>query len=445
MAEIAHFYGEELTAQTHTGDATWTEISTNCSLSYTNFSTSTKYLIVASGRWGTDSTSDWVGFDCYENEGDIFDGSPALTWGYGRTVPVSGASTDMIDYFFCQSFTTKASALTGSVQLQFQTDNTSATVTADQLSLLAIDLDALGSGNYSENVDGTTDTIDGSWEDLAAITGLSSGSTYLVMGFARISNTIGTSDIDVQLIDGSANVKSFETETGKANGEIRNFGVMGVITGQTSVKIQAQAGVLWTKAGSYLIAIDTAAFANFDYEFEATGAAITSESSQELVKIGTTPSARTSADHLFLGRFNYTAGGNDARVASTVRTGAATFGSATDVLAGDLAVFGTQQWATTDAEQVTTMGVQAYAGGTGQDVFLGGVKGTGDNNPTTEYELVAVLNFEEASGETNITATAIVFPWSMTTPSVQTSLGASLNIDFSTDTVTWIGGTGGGV
>jgi hypothetical protein len=394
---MAENYVEELTVQSFTDNPQWNPI-TNTYIAAANFSVSTKYLIVASGRWGGDTASANTGMDVYDDSDSIFAVNPDTRSGaFGHQVYTTNG--DLRDYLFVGEFTTNASGLSGNLTMESYHDGQYDTSYADQMSLLTIDLDDLGSGNYVEDSDytGYTD-IGSSMEDLVEVTGLSAGKTYLVLGCARFLTDTSSSDIIAQLIDGGSNVKAYHRSQSVGGNEAHIVGFMGVVTGQTSAKIQAQAGTGWDLLQAYMIAIDTAAFANFDYNFSGTGSTITS-TDEELLS-ATSIATRTSANHLFLGRFNYTNSGSEARTSASVKTGASSYGSATETRSGDISVFGTQESAATNAEQVNVMAVQTFTGGASNNVYLGGGRNGSDSDPTSEYEFVAVLDFTPSGGAT---------------------------------------------
>lgn len=401
MAEVDYLYAEDSTLATNSVQDTW---DTECTIASTGFSVSTKYLLVARARAGYDTTATTWETALTDGDGGIFTTDPdAYAW--SRYEAVQNSSNTLKDYFFVRSMTTKASSLTGNLGIKYRPRGTSGSAWLDQMSVLALNLTDLGAGNYTENIDDDTGTGLGTagWTTYASITGLDSGKTYLILGSMTIVIDItGGAQYEVRMTDGSSNVLANLSEEGENTAEQRMHGFMGVLTGQTAVKLEVTedgtTGDYETGGHSYLIAIDTAAFANFDYTFAATGETINS-TDQELEVI-TDPDTRTSANHLFLGKANYTQAGNEGALSTTVRVGSS-YGAGAEVLTGDAATFGSQFWDATDAEQVHVMAVQAFTGGTSNDVFLGGGRETSGSDLTSENEFLAVLNLEKGSGTTN--------------------------------------------
>ena len=393
MAEVDYAYNEQAALQSNYDAVGGTAVGSG--ISYSALSPSTKYLLVARGRFGGNSTGAfgmWV-----TDEGNIFTTDPvnASSWSFHKQNATG--NTDLTDYFYVRSFTTQSSLTTGTVDLWFESDAQYDTAYADQCSLLLLNLDDLGSENYSEAVDDTiADIASGGWVDKAALTGLTSGSEYLVLAYQRPGAYANPYVVETRLIDGASTVYGYFQRKSGYGYEPITHGFMTRLSGQTSIKTQVQATYGWNEGGSYIIAIDTSAFAEFDYAYQASGFSALSSTDAAILSNTSVP-ARTSGNHLFLGQWSYTSAGASSRISASVKTGASTYGSATEVLAGDISVWASSALDTTDSESATVMGVQAYSGGASNNLYLGAGRNASDSNPTPQYGFVAVLSFEFAS------------------------------------------------
>jgi hypothetical protein len=96
-----------------------------------------------------------------------------------------------------------------------------------------------------------------------------------------------------------------------------------------------------------------------------------------------------------LGRFNYTTGGADSRVSATLEYQTA------ELLSGDQSTYQTQAWDPTDGEAVQVMAVETISANS--TLELVGRTHTSDTDATSEYEFLAILDFELAGAPPPVT------------------------------------------
>ena len=177
MAAIAHASAEQTTAQTHTGDTNWTDIS-GASIAAGSFVAEATYLLLASCQYGGNNSSGHFGIRF------VHGATPtAFAGAASRIEPASPTATERHTYFYMTKFTQPATAEL--VKLQFATLlDTSHTVVADTITIIAIRLDAdLTDGvdfKYAEDDD----------------TGASTAHTTSFAEFANIVWTPGNADDD---------------------------------------------------------------------------------------------------------------------------------------------------------------------------------------------------------------------------------------------------------
>lgn len=139
---IEHTYVEQTTAQTHTGDTSWTDIS-GASISSASFTTGDKYLIIANLMSTSDSATTNIGIRTLH-------GSTAFA---GSVDSYESSGTGQYrDYMYFTVWTAVASE---GVKMQFMVDNSATTVTAEQISITAINL----SDDVTENTDWFYDEV----------------------------------------------------------------------------------------------------------------------------------------------------------------------------------------------------------------------------------------------------------------------------------------------
>jgi hypothetical protein len=139
-AELPSTYTDQTTAQTHTGDTNWTDVdATNAAIASGNFTTGRKYLLVAQAQVNLGNVTEHVGMRLtHGSTPTAFDGSDM------RIEPQSTTS-----YYTYTWFHVWTAASGEGIKLQFITYNSGQTVTADQITMTAIEI----SEDITENTD----------------------------------------------------------------------------------------------------------------------------------------------------------------------------------------------------------------------------------------------------------------------------------------------------
>lgn len=177
-AEINHTFVEQTTADTHTGDNSWTDIS-GASISDTFFTTSKKYWVVCKSRYGGNDINDIFGMK-------VLHGTTEFLTSAEQEEP-SGTAVNR-PYFWFRVWIAVASE---GIKMQFITRDSANTVKADQLTLFAMNLsDDLAENTdwYSNEVVANT-SLSTSWSSSnnASITFTPSGSSrWLIKTTSRI-------------------------------------------------------------------------------------------------------------------------------------------------------------------------------------------------------------------------------------------------------------------
>jgi hypothetical protein len=320
MAEVNHFYAENTTQVDITG--TSSSPTTIVSISGSSLSALTKYLAIFKCVFGGTNAADPIQVAVSNPAGGV-------TWPTARIEPTYTTVGEGVSFFYPVSFTTLASP--SDVKILGATFGGGANGWADQASILLIDLDDLGADNYVEASVADTDQGEISsttWgtTDVSIIGSQQTASVeYLVLGHVRHQPGSTGVNYHVRLRghNGTAQQQlTYHSAEGEDTGEYRVVGVMGRSVGSTlnAIAIQSYedaANGNWHGFGAYLIAIDVSAFADFDYSFAATGTIVSNAITSLETTGDVTPT--TAGNHLVLGRYNYTTGGNDSRIAAWLR------------------------------------------------------------------------------------------------------------------------------
>ena len=135
MAQIPHTFVEQTTAQTHTGDTMYKDIS-GASISSGSFTTGRKYLLIFQSQVQGQFSSSDIGMRSVH-------GSTEFT---GSELKFEESPPSFYPYTWFTVWTAVASE---DLTMQFATSNSGQTVTADQLSITAIEI----SEELTENTD----------------------------------------------------------------------------------------------------------------------------------------------------------------------------------------------------------------------------------------------------------------------------------------------------
>jgi hypothetical protein len=310
MAEVNNVYVEQTTRQDHEGDTNWTDIS-GASISGASLTANTKYLIFAKALTGGGDVGQLVGIKLVTADDATIESKSEQT-----IEPGYNGFERMQPYQFVHSYSTDASP----ADIKFQHKTYSATagdkVRSDQLSILLIDLDDLGSGNYFENIGTDTGTelgVGGSETSVATISAANLGTSeaWALLGYARVGIASTTKSYGVRLQGAndaaSASTLNYHFEEGEDTSEIRVHGVSArhkAVTSNVAATVEAweeDAGTNAKSRGGYLIALKTSAFADFEFDYNS-GSITVGSTETELASI--TYTASTATNHLVVGRAN---------------------------------------------------------------------------------------------------------------------------------------------
>jgi hypothetical protein len=423
VAEVNNFYAERLNTATVVGSVStsWSVIGTTSGQDYipgTSLAANTKYLVVAQGILYGDSLSEHFGIRV-----NTADDSNIATDSAMNIEPMYDYDTYSDRgkaFFYAGSYSTDASP--ANIGIEIRTWSSGHNARAKMCSILLIDLDDLGSGNYVENRDAGGGAItDTSWgTTMAAIaSGSLTGDTeYFVIGSAQIHvddnktqfyvRLMGDIDADNVLEQCTHASEEGEDAAGDSSGENRMCGVMGRVLTASSpsvgIEIQAYADKTndYAEGGSYLIALDVSAFEDFEYDFDAVGSSV-STTEATIAQIASYSPTTGNANHLVVGRYNYTTSGNSEVVAVGVEHGTIQ----TEVKANHNSEGQSQIWDSTDAEEASIMAREAI-GSAANDVNLRANVLAGEPSVQSEYEFLGVLSLELAGGVTTTVMPALM-------------------------------------
>lgn len=311
MAELVHFYNEVNAVGTFTSSTF-----TNTAVSGANpaqilgsaLAANTKYLIVARALYGMDSASDKGRLRVQTADDSTIESKSESVVEFQQT----GAGA-YISYLFVHSFTTDASP--ANVELQGAADGS--TLSVDQSSLWLLDLDAIGTEgtDYYEDIQavdsGTEYSTSPATTILAQLAGSDLGTVeYLILGYARAD--VGSTGRWFRLSLYAANDQSFSTfkSDHQAEGEdtseqrIAGYSIRHrASSGTPNVTLYGEeeaANANATDGGAYLIALPTALFADFNYDWTAVGIAVDGTETTIATSGSYTPTV--TGNHLIIGR-----------------------------------------------------------------------------------------------------------------------------------------------
>ena len=305
MAELTHLYVEQNTAQTTTSnlrvDVPGTSITPVAN---------TKYLIIARALVGCDSDVSKTTLEVRSLDDIAIEAKSKQVVEHQQT-----AAGELLSYMFVHSFTTDASP--DNVRFRFSVEGSS-TMTADQASLLLLDLDAIGTEgtDYYENstsasADDLSQTADTTI--LAQIAGSNlNQDEHLILGYGRadLGNNGKYFDIDIHVADDTATsaFRGGHRAEGEDTAEQRLAGFAvrhKASSGTPDVTIYGQTesggGGKHKDGGGYVIALPTSLFADFDHDYQAGSIAVPVVAA-EIASVGPiTPSV--GGNHLFFGGY----------------------------------------------------------------------------------------------------------------------------------------------
>lgn len=363
MAELTHWYVENNTVFTHTGSTTFTNV-TGTTIAASNFSTTTKYLIIARAVVGGDNAGARFGCRVRVPHDTATTDKSQMTFEPQKTTIGEGMS-----YFFVHAWTSGA---TLTEDLLFQVaplQNTGNEVWIDQMSILVIDLDAIGTEgtDYHEDIQAASgeELFSATYTPLARITDNVLGDTeeYLVLGCAKIG--IGSTgrwftvvletamDSDTAAIVAQHRAEGEDTAEERLVGfAARHQGAFGAGIGDVVIRGQEEANNgNMTDQGAYLIALPTSLFADFEYDYNS--ATIDTGSEVTVASVGPyTPSNTGGGNHLIMGWVRSTSPGTNSGAYQKLHVES----GAVEIRTGDQAVGHSQIWDSgKDLESAVTM------------------------------------------------------------------------------------------
>ncbi len=309
MAELTHFYDVQDTEQT-TASAPWNDIS-GARIPAASLSASTKYLIFCHALMRGDSATDKIHVRVQTDDDSTIESKSEQV-----VEVVQTGSTGFLDFGFVHSFTTDGTP--DDIDLQFGADGGASIVGVDQITFWVEELGQHGveGTDYFEDIqaiDGTTE-----YSNLAATTVLAqlAGSDlgtdeWWILGYARADASTGSPGrwFDIRC-DGAL-------DSGSSNDKIRHRAEMEDVaehrlvafsirhkasTGTPAVTVYGQESAAAANifdGGAYLIALPTADFADFEWDY--TEANLTVNGETTVASIGPyTPSV--GGNHLIIGQ-----------------------------------------------------------------------------------------------------------------------------------------------
>ena len=302
MAEVNHFYVEQNTAQTTTSGS-YGDVS-GCSISGASLAASTKYLLIVRAFIACDSVTNKTYFK-------IVSADDATVATHTESIlehPQTDADRPVV-YSAVVSFSTDGTP--ADVKAQFMVDGSS-TMTVDQFSLLLIDLDHLGSANYYEAKTSTESAeYATSATALETIAAANTGITETWLALGSVVTSVGSTSYQYLLglttahDASSSEIKQQHEHQGEDTAEQRVHAVMSrhkAVSAGVDIDLDASennASGNHTALASYLIALKTSAFADFESDFDHPAATITTTPGVKSTVASYTPT--TAGDHLIIG------------------------------------------------------------------------------------------------------------------------------------------------
>jgi hypothetical protein len=308
MAEVNHFYQEENALRTVNSGSGWQNVSGG-SISGASLAANTKYLVIGRCVWG--------GVDInvvFKMRLETADDSTIASKSETDMEFAQGASTFLKSWFFAHSYTTDASP----ADIRFQVDRISSTLWIDQITLMLIDLDDLGTEgtDYHEDIQAASGDEYSTTADttvLAQIAAADLGITdeWLVLGYAKtgIGNTGRWFSVSANGADdaSSASKLNLGQEEGEDTAENRVTGIAArhkAITSNVAFTVYGQeehAAGNFTDQGAYLIALPGSLFTDFEHDYTAGAITVTTETT--IATVGSyTPTE--NGNHLIIGFMN---------------------------------------------------------------------------------------------------------------------------------------------
>ncbi len=304
MAAVIHHHVEDVTPN-QTTSATFV---THATIAKEDLAATNKYLIVCRLAQAHDQSND---LGCVRIRTD----DDAAIEAHSEQIleGTTGGFTNRGQlYFFARSFTTSATPT--DVLLEARVNTAGDTTQSDQITFFVLDLTDLGSANYFETIhaDDTTE-YPTTLADIFTIAGSDLGTDeWAVLGYLRTSIGGISSLFTVQVLaandTSTSAVRTFhEVETeDSAEEAIVGFALRHkASSGTPNFQVQAKEegpGNNHQNGGGYAIALKTAAFADFDHDYES--GATTIDTTERTFATVTSYSPTTTADHLIFGMWN---------------------------------------------------------------------------------------------------------------------------------------------
>ncbi len=300
MTAVNHFDTEELTEQTESG----TPFVTKLSISGGSLAATTKYLIICRGILGGASQNDTYRIRVETEDDTVIEAKSEML-----IEPATTTADRGVPYFFVHSYTTDSSP--AAVNFQMASPDSSEG-RSDQITLVLIDLDDLGSANFFETVHAdNTDDYPTTEAQEWSIAGSSLGTDeWHVFGYQRTDIANVTNNYRVAFraaVDASSNSEVLKDENeGEDAAEFRFSGFAGrhkASSGTPNFECMTwvEAAAVASNGGGYGIALRTSAFADYQNDFESGTLAVTTTEATYATITSYSPSA--DADHLIFSQF----------------------------------------------------------------------------------------------------------------------------------------------
>ena len=392
MAEVSNFYVEQTTLQELSAGSNnvFSDVAGTTILG-SSLVANTKYLIVAKALFGGNNVSSTFGLRVETPDDTTIESKSEAV-----IEPTFTANDELEPYFFVHSYSTDASP----ADILFQFKRSGNTVRADQLSLLLIDLDDLGSSNYFEDIHADDSVEYGlTFADQAALAAADLGTTeeWLLLGYQRTKIGSTGRNFDIRLFaanDGASQVEmNYHSAEGEDTNELRVVGCAGrhKATSNTAAAIQAleeaNNGNMLNRGG-YMIALKASAFADFEFDFESGTIQVGPTETQIAVVTAYTPSV--AANHLIVGTAHTPTTNKNSREVLYVEDNIGAH-----YMPGDDAAFQTQNWDDTDEEMIITSQRENLAASSASTILRSFRHGS-DTDVNWEYRWLLMLNLEKA-------------------------------------------------
>ncbi len=390
MTQLKNQYAEQATLSTTTS-STYVAPTNDCKILGSALDANTKYLIIARALFNVSDIGANAAIRVV-----TADDTTIATKSEAQMEPNQTNTARLLGYQFVRSYSTNGTP----ADIEFEFKTIGFTTAIDQMTLELLDLTDLGSANFVEASDDTNAevAVQTSWTNLATLAALDASTEYLLLGYVRAAIGHTNRSFQVQLQGTESGGSSLEQLTqhqaeGEDTNELRMVGVAGRHNSSASLQPllrmnEEVAAANMFSDGSYLIALKTSAFEDFEYDFTAGTVGITGTETALATVSSYTPT--TAGDHLIVGRFNNTTAGNTASLVGYVED------DGTAIFTGDEVTTQTQRWDSDDAETVAVVARENLPA-SASTLVLNSIILDSETGVNAEFRFLGVLSLELAA------------------------------------------------